>query len=100
MKVLLADVSLESDIRRIAQEFAGTHGETKLDALVCNAGAMAHERTLTKEGVEITFASHLLFGTYLLGYLMIPHLKQAVDGEAEACGRMIAVSSVFLRQET
>ena len=50
-----------------AGEIIYDEGETKLDALVCNAGAMAHERTLTKEGVEITFASHLLFGTYLLG---------------------------------
>jgi len=87
VKVLLADVSLEVDIRRIVQEFSVDHGETHLDALVCNAGAMAHERTLTKEGVEITFASHLLFGTYLLGLLAIPFMKKAESG------RLIVVSS-------
>lgn len=87
VKVLLADVSLEADIRRIMNEFHVDHGETQLDALVCNAGAMAHERTLTKEGVEITFASHLLFGTYLLGYLAIPFLKKS------EAGRLVVVSS-------
>lgn len=88
VRVLLADVSLEKDIRRIMTEFTEDHGETALDALVCNAGAMAHERTLTEEGVEITFASHLLFGTYLLGYLAMPLLKKAKSG-----GRLVVVSS-------
>lgn len=95
VKVLLADVSLEADIRRIMKEFSEDHGETKLDALVCNAGAMAHERTLTSGGVEITFASHLLFGTYLLGYLAIPYLKAgtAADATGVSCGRLVVVSS-------
>ena len=42
---------------------------SRLDGLVCNAGALMNEKTLTSEGVEVTFAAHLLFGTYLLGSL-------------------------------
>ena len=46
----------------------------RLHGLVCNAGvasaakasqrpgALANEKTMTSEGVEVTFAAHLLFG--------------------------------------
>jgi len=86
--VLLGDCSLEKDVRRIWNEFS-THQISKvgtnacksinsdissskedsvlLDALICNAGALAKTKTLTDEGVEETFGAHLLFGTYLLG---------------------------------
>ena len=59
----------------------------RLDGLVCNAGVLLHERTLTSEGVETTFACHLLFGTYLLGSLAMPLL------EATPGARIVAVSS-------
>ncbi len=58
----------------------------KLDGLVCNAGALLSTRTLTNEGLEVTFAAHLLFGTYLLGTLALPSL-------AANHGRLIIVSS-------
>ena len=32
-------------------------------------------RSLTKEGIELTMASHLIFGTYLLAELAYPTLK-------------------------
>jgi len=86
--LLVGDMSLEADVRRCWQEFiqhSGAH--PRLDALVCNAGALSHERTLTSEGVEVTFACHFLFGTYLLGSLALPVL-QATTGS-----RLVAVSS-------
>lgn len=46
-----------------------------------------NERTETSEGIEATFASHFLFGTYLLGKLAMPCL------EATADSRLIVVSS-------
>jgi dehydrogenase/reductase SDR family protein 12 len=93
LHLLVADVGLEEDVRRCWKEFAELVGTTgvesppRLDALVCNAGALLNEKTLTREGVEVTFASHLLFGTYLLGSLAMPALKAT-------CGsRLVVVSS-------
>mmetsp|Transcript_17333 Transcript_17333/g.40397 ORF Transcript_17333/g.40397 Transcript_17333/m.40397 type:complete len:351 (-) Transcript_17333:131-1183(-) len=86
--LLVGDMSLEADVRRCWKEFIEHAGpRPRLDALVCNAGALSHERTLTSEGIETTFACHLLFGTYLLGSLAIPTL-QATEGS-----RLVAVSS-------
>lgn len=91
--VLLCDCGLEADIRRITNEFISHQTSilpegkpVKLDGLVCNAGALMNEKTLTSEGVEVTFATHLLFGTYLLGELLMPYLE-------EAEGRLVCVSS-------
>jgi len=84
--VIQADVGLEADVRRCWREFSGAE-EGRLDGLLCNAGALLNEKTLTSEGVEVTFASHLLFGTYLLGELAMPTL------EATAGSRIAVVSS-------
>lgn len=87
VKVLLCDCSLEADIRRMWSEYCNLVTTPQLDGLVCNAGLLANEKTLTSEGVEITLAVHLLFGTYLLGQLAMPYLE-ATEGS-----RVIAVSS-------
>jgi len=89
--LLVGDCGLEKDVRRVWNEFVAhrqaTSGAVKLDALVCNAGALLNEPTLTEEDVEVTFATHLLFGTYLLGRLAMPTLKNTPNS------RLIAVSS-------
>lgn len=89
--ILYGDCGLENDIRRIWREFeshqTATSGASKLHGLVCNAGALLNERTLSSEGVEVTFATHLLFGTYLLGKLALPTLSDTPGS------RLIAVSS-------
>lgn len=87
LEVLQCDVSLEADVRRCWQEFQYASGGAQLDGLVCNAGAMAREKTLTSEGVEVTFASHLLFGTFLLGKLAMQVL------EATPGSRLLIVTS-------
>jgi dehydrogenase/reductase SDR family protein 12 len=51
----------------------------RLDALVCNAGALLKTKTYTAEGVEVTFATHLLFGIYLLGSLAMETLEATLD---------------------
>lgn len=96
--LLLADCGLEADVRRVWQEFV-SHQENalsskpegdrvvRLDALICNAGALLNHKTLSKEGVEVTFATHLLFGTYLLGSLAMPLLLTTPEA------RLIVVSS-------
>ena len=58
-----------------------------IDGLICNAGALLNKRTLTKEGLETTFACHLLCGSYLLTELCIPLLKRSSDP------RVVLVSS-------
>lgn len=84
LRILQADCSLERDVRRCWDEFGGIGSQ--LDGLVCNAGALLNEKTITDEGVEVTFASHLLFGVYLLGSLAMPAL-------AASQGRLVIVSS-------
>ena len=59
----------------------------KLNALICNAGALSNSLTVTAEGVETTLATHLLFGTYLLGTLALPILRGTPGS------RLVAVSS-------
>jgi dehydrogenase/reductase SDR family protein 12 len=75
--VLVCDCSLEGDIRKMWSDFMNHsihNGKPHLECLVCNAGALLNEKTLTSEGVETTFAAHLQFGVYLLGILAIPVL--------------------------
>ena len=50
--------------------------------------SLLNNLTVTKEGVEVTFAAHLLYGTYLFGSLAKDALKACPNG-----GRLIAVSS-------
>uniref|UniRef100_A0A7S2WCU6 Lipocalin/cytosolic fatty-acid binding domain-containing protein n=1 Tax=Rhizochromulina marina TaxID=1034831 RepID=A0A7S2WCU6_9STRA len=83
-ELLVCDCSLEADIRRCWESFAAA--QPRLDVLVCNAGVLLNDRTLTSEGVEVTFATHLLFGTFLLGSLAMPRL-------VESRGRLVIVSS-------
>lgn len=89
--VLVGDCGLESDVRRIWNEFIdhriNTNTKVQLNALICNAGALSNSKSLSSEGVEVTFATHLLFGTYLLGSLALDTLRNTVDS------RFIAVSS-------
>ena len=97
LHILLGDCGLEKDVRRIWKEFTlhqhqqqklphhslqassckteqqdydavlADSSSPRLDALICNAGALLNSKTLTDEGVEVTFGTHLFFGTYLLG---------------------------------
>lgn len=99
VSLLLCDCSLEADVRRAWAEFSGSGaaadgsgggeggGVTRLDVLVCNAGVLLNELTLTSEGVETTFACHLLFGTYLLTELAMSSLENTSNS------RVIVVSS-------
>eukprot|EP01047_Picozoa_sp_COSAG01_P025386 COSAG01_NODE_1601_length_9765_cov_8.340265_4_plen_293_part_00 len=82
---LICDCSVEDDVRSMWQEFG--KASTKLDGLVCNAGALLNEKTLTAAGIETTFAAHLLFGSYLMTQLALPFLSVAVDP------RVVLVSS-------
>jgi len=72
-------------VRETWQTFSSK--SSRLDGLICNAGALLNQRMLTAEGLEVTFATHLLFGSYLLGKLAMPMLEKTPDS------RLILVSS-------
>lgn len=88
---ILCDCSLQRDVRRAWTEFEehqrSLGNSPQLHGLVCNAGALLNQRVLTDEGIETTFAAHLLFGTYLLVNLAIPTLSATPDS------RVVVVSS-------
>lgn len=84
--MLIGDCSLATDVRRVMQEFGNR--EQRLDGLVCNAGAITPTKTVTSEGYEVTLATHLLHGSYLLATLAMPHLRRC-----EAGPRVLFVSS-------
>jgi dehydrogenase/reductase SDR family protein 12 len=68
------DVSSLAALRAFAGWF-GQH-EERLDVLVNNAGVMPGERTRTVDGVELTFATHVLAPWILIGALA-PLLRNA-----------------------
>jgi len=86
IKILQANVGELAQVRKAVAELQAS--EPKVDCLVCNAGALLNERTETSEGHEVTFASHLLGGSYLLSQLLVPQLKAA-----NPPGRVIFVTS-------
>jgi NAD(P)-dependent dehydrogenase (short-subunit alcohol dehydrogenase family) len=64
----VADLSSRTAVRELARRLA--EGDP-LHAVVHNAGVMAHERTETGEGIEVTLATHVL-GPHLLSRLLRP----------------------------
>mmetsp|Transcript_24811 Transcript_24811/g.45502 ORF Transcript_24811/g.45502 Transcript_24811/m.45502 type:complete len:326 (-) Transcript_24811:43-1020(-) len=85
VECITCDVSLGEDVRKLASTLQSKL--RALDCLVCNAGALASQRELTQEGNEVTFAAHLLCGTYLLTTMLRPLLQAASDP------RVVVVSS-------
>jgi dehydrogenase/reductase SDR family member 12 len=85
--VVVVDVGELAQVRRAAQELQAK--EPSIHALVCNAGVLLNDRQVTAEGTEVTFAAHLLGGSYLLTQLLLPQLKAAEGG----AGRAIVVTS-------
>lgn len=78
IQILQANVGELSQVRSAVKELQAK--ESKVDCLVCNAGASLNKRTETSEGHEVTFASHLLGGSHLLSQLSVPQLKTAEKG--------------------
>lgn len=89
--ILICDCSLQSSVRSMWDSFVGHQQELgespRLDGLLCNAGGLSNEPTFTEEGIETTFAAHLLFGTYLLVNLALTTLQSTPES------RVVVVSS-------
>ncbi len=84
VQVGLCDLSDLQAVRKFAERFSGE--VSRLDVLVNNAGALLGERTLSVDGVELTFATNVL-GPFLLTNLLTPLLKKS------APARIVNVSS-------
>ncbi|WP_036255687.1 SDR family oxidoreductase [Methylocapsa acidiphila] len=69
---LVADLSLQSEVRRVADEFK--QARERLDILVNNAGAIFGKREVTREGFEKTWAlNHLAY--VLLTFELLDRLQ-------------------------
>jgi NAD(P)-dependent dehydrogenase (short-subunit alcohol dehydrogenase family) len=87
--LLTLDLASFESIRACAHEVVRTFD--RLDALVCNAGAVLSTRRLTREGFEMTFgANHL--GHFLLVSLLRDHLQATAAAHGHA--RVVVASSV------
>jgi retinol dehydrogenase 12 len=84
VEMLLADLSAQADVRRLAHEFQSRY--PRLDVLVNNAGALFSRRTVSADGIEMTWAlNHLAY--VLLTTLLLDTLR------ASAPARIVSVSS-------
>ena len=81
---LLADLSSQKDVRKLAQEFKNKY--KKLDVLLNNAGAIFFWRRISVDGYEMSLAlNHLNY--FLLTDLLLDMVKAAPSG------RIVNVSS-------
>jgi NAD(P)-dependent dehydrogenase (short-subunit alcohol dehydrogenase family) len=85
---IVADLSLMSSVRQLAQDFAAGHG--RLDVLVNNTGVFLARRELTADGLEYTLAVNHL-APFLLTRLLTGLLRDS------APSRIITTSSVAHR---
>jgi NAD(P)-dependent dehydrogenase (short-subunit alcohol dehydrogenase family) len=84
LEFLRADLSVLSQVRRLAREFADRYA--RLNVLLNNAGAFRMRRQLSADGIEMTFALNYL-SPFLLTNLLLDTLKTS------APARIINVSS-------
>ncbi|HSB47240.1 MAG TPA: SDR family oxidoreductase [Candidatus Bilamarchaeum sp.] len=74
VELLLCDLSSLASVRATAEEFKSRYG--KLDILVNDAAVFVEKRMLTKDGLELMFATNHL-GPFLLTNLLLPSFKEA-----------------------
>lgn len=82
--LLVADLSVLGDVRRVTADFKQKY--TQLHVLINNAGGANHERKVTPDGFETTFAVN-----YLTPFLLTELLSDVLTASAPA--RVINVSS-------
>lgn len=89
--LLQADLSVQAEVRRVAEEFRGRFNQLHL--LVNNAGVTLYERHTTPDGIEATLAINHL-ASFLLTHLLLDVLQ------ASAPARIINVNTVPWRNTT
>jgi len=91
VELMLADLSSQADIRRLAESFKARH--PRLHVLVNNAGVALRKRSVTADGVETVFAVNYL-APFLLTTLLLDILKLS------APARVVNVAGDFHRKAT
>lgn len=89
--MLCADLALMAECERVARDIAAL--TDRVHVLVNNAGGMATEKVITKEGLEENFAGNHL-GPFLLTNRLLPLLKRAAADAPKGSVRIINTSSV------
>lgn len=84
VELLVGDLSVQADVRRIAAEFLSRHD--RLHLLVNNAGAIFMQRQTSRDGLEMTFALNHL------GYFLLTNLLRDVLVQS-APARIVNVAS-------
>ena len=82
--LILADLYVQSEVRRLAETFLARHD--RLDVLVNNAGLVHSKRTETPDGIESTLALNHL-APFLLTNLLLDRLRES------APARIVTTSS-------
>ena len=82
---LLCDFSSQTSIRALAEAYCAKYD--RLDVLINNAGAVNAERSVTKDGIESTFAVNHL-GYFLLTNLLVDLIVKS------APARIVVVASI------
>jgi NAD(P)-dependent dehydrogenase (short-subunit alcohol dehydrogenase family) len=77
VELILADLSVQSEVRRLAEIFLERHD--RLDVLANNAGLVQSKRTETPDGIETTLAINHL-APFLLTNLLLDRLKESAPG--------------------
>jgi NAD(P)-dependent dehydrogenase (short-subunit alcohol dehydrogenase family) len=75
--LMLADMSIQADIRRVAQQVRGQYDH--VDILINNAGNAFNRRQQSADGIELTWATNQL-APFLLTDLLMPALIAASAG--------------------
>ncbi len=88
VEALPCDLSVQSSIRDAARRFVASHD--RLDVLVNAAGVFVKEKTLTADGIELTFATNYL-SYFLLTHELLPLLRTS------APARVVNVASKYGR---
>ncbi|MEK6285555.1 MAG: SDR family oxidoreductase [Acidobacteriota bacterium] len=74
VELMICDFSSQNSIRQFANDFKQRYDQ--LDVLVNNAGVVLHERSMTEDGLESTFAINHL-GYFLLSNLLLDVLRKS-----------------------
>jgi NAD(P)-dependent dehydrogenase (short-subunit alcohol dehydrogenase family) len=95
----LGVLGARSEVRRLdvsdlasVRELASSFGHERLDVLVHNAGSLLDHEARTRDGLEVTVATHLV-GPFLLSHLLWSNLRASPDG------RLVHVASGGLYAE-